>query len=260
MRVTETMRTQVAIIGAGPSGLLLGQLLHNSGIANVILEQRSGEYVLSRIRAGLIEAGTVEILDRAGVGARLRREGLIHEGIEISFGGRRHRIDVRKLTSKAITIYGQTEITRDLMEARAAAGAPTVYEAEGVSLHDIASDRPRLRYSKEGVAGEIECEFIAGCDGFHGVSRQTIPEAALRNYERVYPFGWLGILSETPPVSPELIYVSHARGFALCSMRSLTRSRLYLQCRLDDDIEDWPDERFWDELKLRLDPTRQPAS
>jgi p-hydroxybenzoate 3-monooxygenase len=248
------MRTHVAIIGAGPSGLLLGQLLHNSGIANVILEQRSGEYVLSRIRAGLIEAGTVDLLDRAGVGARLHREGLIHEGIEISFGGRRHRIDVCKLTGKAITIYGQTEITRDLMEARGAAGAPTVYEAEGVSLHDSASHRPRVRYSKDGVASEIECDFIAGCDGFHGISRQTIPEAALRNYERVYPFGWLGILSETPPVSPELIYVSHERGFALCSMRSLTRSRLYLQCRLDDNIEDWPDERFWDELKLRLDP------
>jgi p-hydroxybenzoate 3-monooxygenase len=248
------MRTQVAIIGAGPSGLLLGQLLHNSGIPNVILEQRSGEYVLSRIRAGLIEAGTVEILERAGVGTRLHCEGLLHEGIEISFGGRRHRIDFRKLTGKAVTIYGQTEITRDLMEARAAASAPTVYEAEGVSLHDIAGDRPRVRYRKDCAPGELECDFIAGCDGFHGVSRQTIPEASLRTYERVYPFGWLGILSETPPVSPELIYVSHERGFALCSMRSLTRSRLYLQCRLDDNIEDWPDERFWEELKLRLDP------
>ena len=247
------MRTQVAIIGAGPSGLLLGQLLHNSGIANVILEQRTGEYVLSRIRAGLIEAGTVEILDRAGVGARLHSEGLVHDGIEISFGGRRHRIDFRELTGKAVTIYGQTEITRDLMEARAAAGAPTIYEAEGVSLHDIAGSRPRVHYSKDAIAGEIDCDFIAGCDGFHGVSRQTIPEAPLRIYERVYPFGWLGILSETPPVSPELIYVSHERGFALCSMRSRTRSRVYLQCRLDDNIEDWPDERFWDELKLRLD-------
>jgi p-hydroxybenzoate 3-monooxygenase len=248
------MRTQVAIIGAGPSGLLLGQLLHNSGIANVILEQRSGEYVLSRIRAGLIEAGTVEILDRAGVGLRLHREGLVHDGIEISFGGRRHRIDFRKLTGKAVTIYGQTEITRDLMEARAAADAPTVYEAEGVRLQEITSDRPRVRYRKHGVTAEIECDFIAGCDGFHGVSRQTIPEASLRTYERVYPFGWLGILSEMPPVSPELIYVSHERGFALCSMRSLSRSRLYLQCGLDDNIENWPDERFWDELKLRLDP------
>jgi p-hydroxybenzoate 3-monooxygenase len=247
------MRTQVAIIGAGPSGLLLGQLLYNHGIANVILEQRSGEYVLSRIRAGLIEDGTVGLLDRAGVGGRLHNEGLVHEGIEISFAGRRQRIDFRKLTGKAVTVYGQTEITRDLMEARAAAGAPTIYEAEGVTLYDIASDRPRVRYRKEGVTAEVECDFIAGCDGFHGISRQTIPEAAIRTYERVYPFGWLGILSDTPPVSPELIYVSHERGFALCSMRSPTRSRLYIQCRLDDNIEDWPDPRFWDELKLRLD-------
>jgi len=249
-----TIRTQVAIIGAGPSGLLLGQLLHSRGIANVILEQRSGAYVLSRIRAGLIEDGTVGLLDRAGVGARLHREGLVHEGSEISFGGRRRRIDFRKLTGKAVTIYGQTEITRDLMEARSAAGALTIYEAEGISLHDIGGDRPRARYRKDGAEAEIECDFIAGCDGFHGISRQTIPEAAIRTYERVYPFGWLGILSETPPVSPELIYVSHERGFALCSMRSYTRSRLYLQCRLDDNVEDWPDERFWDELKLRLDP------
>jgi p-hydroxybenzoate 3-monooxygenase len=247
------MRTQVAIIGAGPSGLLLGQLLHNHGVANVILEQRSGEYVLSRIRAGLIEDGTVGLLDRAGVGGRLHNEGLVHEGIEFSFAGRRQRIDFRKLTGKAVTVYGQTEITRDLMEARAAAGAPTIYEAEGVTPLDIATDRPRVRYRKEGVTAEVECDFIAGCDGFHGISRQTIPEAAIRTYERVYPFGWLGILSDTPPVSPELIYVSHERGFALCSMRSPTRSRLYLQCRLDDDIEDWPDPRFWDELKLRLD-------
>jgi p-hydroxybenzoate 3-monooxygenase len=247
------MRTQVAIIGAGPAGLLLGQLLHKHGIANVILEQRSGEYVLSRIRAGLIEDGTVGLLDQAGVGARLHREGLVHEGIEISFGDERHRIDFRNLTGKAVTVYGQTEITRDLMEARGASGAMTMYEAEGVSLLDIASARPRVYYRKDGVESEIECDFIAGCDGFHGVSRQTIPETAIRTYERVYPFGWLGILSETPPVSPELIYVSHERGFALCSMRSRTRSRLYIQCRLDDNIEDWPDERFWDELKLRLD-------
>ncbi|MGC2201765.1 MAG: 4-hydroxybenzoate 3-monooxygenase [Stellaceae bacterium] len=247
------MRTQVAIIGAGPAGLLLGQLLHKHGIANVILEQRSGEYVLSRIRAGLIEDGTVGLLDQAGVGARLHREGLVHEGIEISFGDERHRIDFRNLTGKAVTVYGQTEVTRDLMEARGASGAMTMYGAEGVSLHDIARGQPRVHYRKDGVESEIECDFIAGCDGFHGVSRQTIPETAIRTYERVYPFGWLGILSETPPVSPELIYVSHERGFALCSMRSRTRSRLYIQCPLDDNIEDWPDERFWDELKLRLD-------
>jgi p-hydroxybenzoate 3-monooxygenase len=247
------MRTQVAIIGAGPSGLLLGQLLHKHSIDNVILEQRSGEYVLGRIRAGVIEQGAVDLLDRAGVGGRLHREGLVHDGVEISFGGRRQRIDFRALTGKAVTVYGQTEITRDLMEARTFAGAPTIYEADRVSLHDIASERPRVRYRKNDVAAEIECDFIAGCDGFHGVSRQTIPEAALRTYERVYPFGWLGILCETPPVSPELIYVNHDRGFALCSMRSQVLSRLYLQCRLDDNIEDWPDERFWEELKLRLD-------
>ena len=248
------MRTQVAIIGAGPSGLLLGQLLHNHGIDNVILERRTGEHVLSRIRAGLIEAGTVDLLDRAGVGARLHREGLVHEGLEIQFDGKRQRIDLHKLTGKVITVYGQTEITHDLTEARNAAGAPTIYEAEGVSLQDITTDQPHVRYRKDDVEGEIVCDFIAGCDGFHGVSRQTIPETALQHYERVYPFGWLGVLSETPPVLPELIYVSRQRGFALCSMRSHTRSRLYIQCRLDDHIEDWPDERFWGELKSRLDP------
>ncbi|MBV9686355.1 MAG: FAD-dependent monooxygenase, partial [Alphaproteobacteria bacterium] len=193
------MRTQVAIIGAGPSGLLLGQLLQKNGIDNVILEQRSGEYVLSRVRAGLIEEGTVGLLERAGVGARLHREGLVHEGIEISFGGRRQRIDFRKLTGKAVTVYGQTEITRDLMEARNTTCAPTLYEAAAVSLDDITSERPRVRYRKGGVEAEIQCDFIAGCDGFHGISRQTIPEVATRTYERVHPFGWLGILSDTPP-------------------------------------------------------------
>jgi len=248
------MRTQVAIVGAGPSGLLLGQLLHNHGIANVILEQRTAEYVLGRIRAGVIEQGAVDLLDQAGVGARMRREGLIHEGIEISHGGERHRIDFRALTGKNVMIYGQTEITRDLMDARAAAGAMTVYKAEDVSLDGIETDRPRVRYRCDGVESEIACEFIAGCDGFHGVSRQTIPDKAVQTYERVYPFGWLGVLTDTPPVSPELIYAHHDHGFALCSMRSKTRSRLYIQCRLDDDVEDWPDGRFFEELKLRLDP------
>jgi len=253
------LHTQVAIIGAGPAGLMLGQLLHTHGVDNTILERRSAEYVLGRVRAGVVEQGTVGLLDRAGVGDRLRREGLVHDGIEISFGGGRLRIDFRRLTGKGVTIYGQTEITRDLMRARAAAGLPTIYEAEGVSLHDIASERPRVRYVKDGAAAEIGCDYIAGCDGFHGVSRQTIPAAALRTYERDYPFGWLGILAETPPVSPELIYVSHERGFALCSMRSPERSRLYLQCPLDDDIADWPDERFWEELKTRLDPAAAAA-
>lgn len=247
-------RTQVAIIGAGPAGLLLGQLLHNQGIGNIILEQRTGEYVLGRVRAGVIEQGTAQLLDRAGVGARMRREGLVHEGIEISHRDGRHRIDFRALTGHSVIIYGQTEITRDLMEARAACGAETLYEAGHVSLHDIDTDRPLVRYRRHGIEGEIECDFIAGCDGFHGVSRQTVPDAALRTYERVYPFGWLGVLIERPPVSPELIYCRHERGFALCSMRSTTRSRLYIQCRVDDDIDDWPDQRFFDELRLRLDP------
>jgi p-hydroxybenzoate 3-monooxygenase len=221
------MRTQVVIIGAGPSGLLLGQLLQKHGIDNVILEQRGGEYVLSRVRAGLIEEGTVGLLERAAVAARLHREGLVHEGIEISFGGARHRGDFRKLTGKAVTVYGQNEITRDLMEARRTTGAPTLYEAPAVSLHDIICERPRVRYRRDGVEAEIECDFIAGCDGFHGVSRHTIPKAAVCTYERVYPFGWLGILSDTPPVSQELIYVNHQRGFAVCSMRSYPQPALH---------------------------------
>jgi p-hydroxybenzoate 3-monooxygenase len=248
------MRTQVAIIGAGPSGLLLGQLLHRQGIANVILEQRTAAYVLGRVRAGVIEQGTAGLLDHAGVGTRMQHEGLVHGGFEISYAGERHRIDVRALTGKAVRIYGQTEITRDLMEARAAAGAETLYEAEHVSLSGIETDQPRVRYRRHGVEAEIECEFVAGCDGFHGVSRKTAPEGAVQTYERVYPFGWLGILTERPPVSPELIYCHHERGFALCSMRSTTLSRLYIQCRLDDDIEDWPDDRFFEEIRLRLDP------
>jgi p-hydroxybenzoate 3-monooxygenase len=248
------LRTKVAIVGAGPAGLLLGQLLHNRGVDNIVLEQRTGDYVLGRVRAGLIEQGTVGLIEQAGAGARLRREGLIHEGVAISHGGERRRIDFRALTGKSVTIYGQTEITRDLMEGRAASGAPTLYEAGNVSLHDIDSDRPRVRYRRHGVDGEVRCDFIAGCDGFHGVSRQTLPEAALRTFERVYPFGWLGILTDAPPVSSELIYASAERGFALCSLRSPTRSRLYIQCSLEDRVVDWPDERFYDELRRRLDP------
>ena len=247
------MRTQVAIIGAGPAGLLLGQLLHTAGIDNVILERRSGDYVLGRIRAGLIEHGTVELLERAGVAQRLHAEGLIHDGIEFSFAGARHRIDLKALTGKVVTVYGQTEITRDLMDARAAAGLATVYEAEEVTPLDDGTERPRLAYSHDGQRHELECDFIAGCDGFHGVSRRSVPESVLRTYERVYPFGWLGVMVDRPPVSEELIYASSERGFALCSMRSTSRSRLYLQCRLDDAVEDWTDDRFYAELALRLD-------
>jgi p-hydroxybenzoate 3-monooxygenase len=246
------MRTQVVIIGAGPAGLLLGQLLQKHGIDTVILEQRSGEYVLSRVRAGLIEEGTVGLLERAGVGARLHREGLVHEGIEISFGGGRHRIDFRKLTGKAVTVYGQTEITRDLMEARSArARRPTTRRRQSVCITSPRS--ARVCVTARTVPSRDRVRLHRRLRRLSRVSRQTIPEAATRTYERAYPFGWLGILSETPPVSQELIYVNHQRGFALCSMRSHTRSRLYLQCRLDDTVEDWPDERFWAELKLRLD-------
>jgi p-hydroxybenzoate 3-monooxygenase len=249
------MRVQVAIIGAGPSGLLLGQLLHKAGIDAVILEQRSPDYVLGRIRAGIIEQITQDLLDEAGVGARMHKEGLVHHGIELCFKGARHRIDMTDLTGgKTVRVYGQTEITRDLMDARAAAGLKTVYEAAHVSLHDVDSHRPRVRYEKDGATHEIECDFIAGCDGYHGVSRASVPASALQTFERVYPFGWLGILSDTPPVSDELIYTHHERGFALCSMRSPTRSRHYVQVSLDEKVEDWSDDRFWDELRLRLDP------
>ncbi len=247
------MRTQVAIIGAGPAGLLLGQLLHRYGIDTVILERKDRDYVLARIRAGVLEQGTVGLLEEASVAARLHHEGLIHHGIELAFGGARHRIDMTKATGKTVTVYGQTEVTRDLMDARDKAGLATVYEAGDVSLHGFDSDRPRVRYVKDGVSHEIACDVIAGCDGFHGVSRQSVKDA-ITTFERIYPFGWLGLLSETPPVSPELIYNNHERGFALCSMRSNTRSRYYLQCPLDEHVDNWPDEKFWDELKRRLDP------
>ncbi len=247
------MRTKVAIIGAGPAGLLLGQLLHRYGIDNVILERQTPEYVLGRIRAGLLEQGTVALFDEVDAGARAHREGLIHDGIEISFGGSRHRIDLKAATGETVMIYGQTEVTLDLMNARKAAGLPSIYQAADVQPHDFDTDSPRVTYVKDGVASEIECDFIAGCDGFHGISRASVKPSAIRTFERVYPFGWLGILSETPPVSHELIYTNHERGFALCSMRSMHRSRHYLQCPLDDHIDQWPDERFWDELKRRLD-------
>jgi p-hydroxybenzoate 3-monooxygenase len=247
------LRTKVAIIGAGPAGLLLGQLLHAYGIDNVILERQTPDYVLGRIRAGLLEEGTVALLDEVGAGARAHREGLVHHGVELAFGGARHRIDMHAATGKTVMIYGQTEVTRDLMKARADAGLITVYEAADVTPHDFGSDTPRVSYTKDGVSHEIDCDFIAGCDGFHGVSRSSVPASAITTFGREYPFGWLGILSETPPVSHELIYNNHERGFALCTMRSMHRSRYYLQCSMDDHIDQWPDDRFWDELKRRLD-------
>ena len=247
------MRTQVAIIGAGPAGLLLGQLLHRQGIDNVVLERHTGEHVLSRIRAGVIEQVAVDLLDEAGVGERMHRDGLVHDGTQICVEGVRHRVDFRKLTGKAVTVYGQTEITKDLMDGRAAAGMTSVYAAYDVAPHDMFGAAPRVSWRADGKSHALECDFIAGCDGFHGICRKSVPPGAIKTYERVYPFGWLGLLSETPPVSEELIYVRHELGFALCSMRSPTRSRYYLQCSLAEDVDAWPDERFWDELKLRLD-------
>ena len=249
------MRTQVAIIGSGPAGLLLGQLLHKAGIDALIVEQRSKDYVLGRIRAGIIEQITQDLLDEAGVGARMHKEGLIHHGIELCFRNERHPIDLYELTGgKSVMVYGQTEITHDLMDARKAAGLVTVYEAAHVSVHDFDSERPLVRYEKDGRRHEVECDFIAGCDGFHGVCRQSVPESSIKTYERAYDIGWLGILSKTPPVSDHLIYSHNERGFALCSMRNPTLSRHYVQVPQSEKVEDWSDERFWDELRRRLDP------
>ncbi|MCV0397487.1 MAG: 4-hydroxybenzoate 3-monooxygenase [Rhizobiaceae bacterium] len=247
------MRTQVAIIGSGPSGLLLGQLLTDAGIDNVILERVSKDYVLSRIRAGVLEEGTVGMLDEAGAGERMHQEGLPHDGFDITFDGRRHRIDLHDLTrGKRVMVYGQTEVTRDLMDRREATGGVTYYEAADVTPHDFDGAKPYVTWKKDGSDYRLDCDFIAGCDGFHGVSRRSVPEAAIRIFERVYPFGWLGIVADVPPVSDELIYANHKRGFALCSMRSHTRSRYYVQCGLDEKVEDWSDDAFWDELRRRL--------
>ena len=248
------MRTQVAIIGAGPAGLLLGRLLERQGIDNVILERRGSDHVLSRIRAGVLEEGTVGLLDKAGVGQRLHAEGLVHDGVELSFDGESQRIDFRDLIGRSVMVYGQTEVTRDLMEARQASGAVTIYEAQDVALHDFDGGKPHVTFTRDGTATRLDCDFIAGCDGFHGVSRASVPPAALTIFERVYPFGWLGVLVERPPVADELIYAHHERGFALCSMRSHHRSRYYVQVGADEKVAAWSDERFWDELRRRLDP------
>ena len=249
------MRTQVAIIGAGPSGLLLGQILSRAGISTLILERQSADHVLGRIRAGVLEQGTIDLLEAAGVGQRLQRQGLVHGGFELLFKGARHRIDLQALTGgRQVMVYGQTELTRDLMEARAAAGQPSVYQASELSIHDFAGQQPRVRYVSQGRQHELACDFIAGCDGFHGVCRASVPRGAITEYEKVYPFGWLGLLADVPPVSPELIYANTERGFALCSMRSTSRARYYLQCPLTDTLSQWTDQAFWAELKNRLDP------
>ncbi|OBS31968.1 4-hydroxybenzoate 3-monooxygenase [Tepidimonas fonticaldi] len=254
------MRTQVVIVGAGPSGLLLGQLLHKAGIDNVIVERQSAEYVLGRIRAGVLEQVAVDVLDEAGVGQRMHAEGLPHAGFDLLFKGARHRIDLAGLTGgKKVLVYGQTEVTRDLMAARAASGQATVYEAAHVAIHGFDGARPWVTYEKDGVTHRIDADFIAGCDGFHGVCRASVPRSAITEYEKVYPFGWLGLLSDTPPVHEELIYVNSPRGFALCSMRSRTRSRYYLQVPLSDTVDSWSDQAFWDELRRRLDPAAAEA-
>ncbi|UUC84958.1 4-hydroxybenzoate 3-monooxygenase [Stutzerimonas stutzeri] len=247
------MKTGVAIIGAGPSGLLLGQLLHNAGIPNVIIERQTPEYVLGRIRAGVLEQGMVNLLREAGVAERMDREGQIHEGVELAFGERRVRVDLKSLTGgDTVMVYGQTEVTRDLMDARKASAAPIFYGVPDVQLHDLKGEVPWVSFTLNGETVRLDCDHIAGCDGFHGVSRRSIPAGALTEFERIYPFGWLGLLSDTPPVAEELIYASHERGFALCSMRSATRSRYYLQVGLEEKVEDWSDQRFWDELRRRL--------
>ncbi len=249
------MRTQVVIVGAGPSGLLLGQLLFKAGVDAIILERQSPEYVLSRIRAGVLEQVTLDVLAQAGVDQRLKKEGLIHTGFDLLFKSERHRIDLESLTGgQKVMVYGQTEVTRDLMDARQAAGLTTIYETNDVAIHDFDSDHPSVSYEKDGQRHTITCDFIAGCDGFHGVCRASVPSKSIQEFEKVYPFGWLGVLSDTPPVHEELIYVNSTRGFALCSQRSTTRSRYYLQVPLTDKVEAWSDDAFWQELRLRLDP------
>ena len=244
-------KTQVTIVGAGPSGLMLSQILHRHGIDTVVLERQTRDYVGARIRAGLLEWGTVELLNEAGVGERMMREGLVHGGIELAFDGRQHRIDLERLAGKHVLVYGQTEIQKDLADA---AAARVIWEAKDVAIRDTEGSSARVTYTKEGVSHEIQSEFIVGCDGYHGVSRASVPKDRIVHHERIYPFGWLGLLADVPPVSEELVYANHSRGFALCSMRSKTRSRYYIQCPLDDELDRWPDARFWDELRARLTP------
>ncbi|MDS7958700.1 MULTISPECIES: 4-hydroxybenzoate 3-monooxygenase [unclassified Acinetobacter] len=250
----DILKTQVAIIGSGPAGLLLGQLLYKAGIDHIIVEQRSAEYVASRIRAGILEQVSVDLLKQAGVDQNLKDKGLPHSGIEILTNGELHRVDLAALTGgKQVTVYGQTEVTEDLMTAREAEQLTSFYEAQNVQVKDFYT-APKVEFEYQGKAFQIQCDFIAGCDGYHGVCRASVPEDKIKTFEKVYPFGWLGVLADVPPVADELIYVQSERGFALCSMRSETRSRYYLQVPLTDHVEDWSDEKFWDELKNRLDP------
>ncbi|MBF9042669.1 4-hydroxybenzoate 3-monooxygenase [Rhodobacterales bacterium HKCCE4037] len=248
------MKTQVAIIGGGPSGLLLSQLLDRKGISSIVLERQTREHVLGRIRAGVLERGLVALMEEAGCAERLHAEGFLHDGTLISYGDEMFRVNFTEHVDKPVVVYGQTEVTRDLYEARDKAGGTIIHRVENVVIHDADSDAPHVTYEVDGEAQRIDCDFIAGCDGFHGVSRKTIPEDVRQEFEKVYPFGWLGVLSETPPVNHELIYANSPRGFALCSMRNANLSRYYIQCSLDDKPEDWSDEAFWDELKKRIPP------
>jgi p-hydroxybenzoate 3-monooxygenase len=250
--------TQVAIIGAGPSGLLLSQLLRRNGIDSVVLERRSQQYVEARIRAGLLEWTTVELLEEAGVGERMLRDGLVHEGFDLAFADTAHRVDLKGLTGRSVLVYGQTELQKDLAKAAASTPGAVLWLAEEVALHDWGTSKPSVSYRYAGTPHELRCDFIAGCDGYHGISRASVPRERLAQFERVYPFGWLGLLADVPPLHEELVYAHHERGFALCSMRSQGRSRYYVQCSLEDSVAQWPDSRFWDELRARL-PARRAA-